>query len=645
MHAERVRGLRLPQKTHWTTIHALHREHCCRPHRLGWLHWPQGMADCCTCAETGCWQNLQMTSCPSSGAPQWVQAMMFGGCMGAKSSSTDLVVAGCLAQAARTLARAPLEQAVRDPGFTPRARDLGALVELLAGDETTAKHVERALARLGTGAVEPLVARIESARPPLRPRLVRCLGRFATDASARTALLAALADADPKTRRNAAIALGHAAGGEVEAALLAAWNADPRPEMRRTIAASLGKMGSARSAALLGEAARSDDAELARIATRAHMMVDRTATRAERGRLDATRTPPSPVDVVVLARAGLEGMLAEELAGIAAVTDVRAVAPGRVRGRLAGPLSALFAARTMLGVRFPLPAEWVTDTSSLEQAVAHAVTSDAARMVLSTWTVGPVRYRIAWAGGGHRRAVTWNVARAVGQRAPELVNDPTASLWELVIETRGGASAARDRPPPARDRTVEASLAPRALDDPRFAWRRGDVPAASHPTIAAALARFAGARPDDVVWDPFVGSGAELVERALLGPARELHGTDVAERALEVARENLDAAGVAAKLERADALEAEPRGVTLVITNPPMGRRASRAAGLADVLDRFVGHAAAILVGGGRLVWVAPWPARARAAAGRAGLVLDRAVVVDMGGFDAEMQRWTKPTR
>jgi 23S rRNA G2445 N2-methylase RlmL len=563
---------------------------------------------------------------------------MMLGCMTASSSSRDLVVRGRVAQAARALPRAPLEQAVRDPGFTPRARDLGALVDLLAGDETMAKHVERAIARIGPGAVEPLVARLESARPPLRARLVRCLGRpaFASDAAARTALIAALADADAKTRRNAAVALGHASGAEVEAALLAAWDADPRPEMRRTIAASLGKVGGPRSAALLREAAASDETELARIATRASMMVDRTATRAERGRLDPARTPPAPVDVVVLARTGLEALLAEELAGVAAapVSDVRAVGQGRVRARLAGPLGALFAARTMLGVRFPLPAEWVTDTSSLEEAVARAVTSDAARAVLSTWTVGPVRYRIAWAGGGHRRALTWNVARAVAARAPELVNDPTASLWELVIDS------------PARPaRSVEASLAPRALDDPRFTWRRRDVPAASHPTIAAALARLAGGRADDVVWDPFVGSGAELVERALLGPARELRGTDVDARAIDVARENLAAAGFAATLERADALTVEPRGVTLVITNPPMGRRASRAPGLADALDRFVAHAAAVLVPGGRLVWVAPWPARARAAAAKAGLVLDRALVVDMGGFDAEMQRWTKPSR
>ncbi|HEX8795425.1 MAG TPA: HEAT repeat domain-containing protein, partial [Polyangiaceae bacterium] len=280
--------------------------------------------------------------------------------------------------------RAPLEQAVRDPGFTPRARDLEALVDLLGGDETTAKHVERAIARIGPGAAGPLVARMGSARPPLRARLARCLGRFAGEAAARTALVHALADADPKTRRNAAIALGHAAGADVEAALLAAWDADPRPEMRRTIAASLGKMGSARSAGLLREAAAAADPELARIATRASMMVDRTATRADRGRLDAARTPPAPVGVVVLARTGLEGLLAEELAGVAAVSDVRAVGGGRVRARLAGTLEALFAARTMLGVRFPLSAESVTDTSSLGDAVARAMSSEAARAVLST---------------------------------------------------------------------------------------------------------------------------------------------------------------------------------------------------------------------------------------------------------------------
>jgi hypothetical protein len=73
-----------------------------------------------------------------------------------------------------------------------------------------------------------------------------------------------------------------------------------------------------------------------------------------------------------------------------------------------------------------------------------------------------------------------------------------------------------------------------------------------------------------------------------------------------------------------------------------MGRRASRASGLAITLDRFVAHAAELLAPGGRLVWIAPWPERSRSAALAAGLRLDRARIVDMGGFDAEMQRWLK---
>lgn len=166
------------------------------------------------------------------------------------------------------------------------------------------------------------------------------------------------------------------------------------------------------------------------------------------------------------------------------------------------------------------------------------------------------------------------------------------------------------------------------------------MPAASHPTVAAALARIAAVRGDDVVWDPFVGSGAELVERALLGPYQSLIGSDIDAHALQAAKENLDAAGVEARLEQADALAHAPEGVTLVVTNPPMGRRASRTAGLADTLDGFLLHAASVLVPGGRLAWLAPWPKRARAAASRAGLKLEWARVVDMGGFDAEMQLW-----
>ena len=86
---------------------------------------------------------------------------------------------------------------------------------------------------------------------------------------------------------------------------------------------------------------------------------------------------------------------------------------------------------------------------------------------------------------------------------------------------------------------------------------------------------MAGVRVDDVVWDPFVGAGAELVERALLGRYDEMIGTDTDADALAAAKANLKAAKVArVQLTRSDARKFLPRKpVTLVLTNPPMGRR------------------------------------------------------------------------
>jgi len=542
--------------------------------------------------------------------------------------------------------RPPLEVMIADPGFTPSTRDLEALIDLLA-DDARAKNAERAIARLGPIALERLEARFQGAKPPVRGRIVRVIGRLANDRlleRAHAALADALKDSDPKTRRNAAIALGRANADGVEEVLLSAWQRDPRPEMRRSIAASLGKIGGDKALGLLrDEASRTADPEMARIAERAVMMLERTASRSEPGRLAPERHAASPTDVVALSRRGLEEILAEELAAVDAIRDVRVAGPGQVRGQLVGAMGAMFSARTMLSFSFPLPQVWRRDGESEEEAIGRCIASHEARAIFANWTVGSVRYRIAWAGGGHKRAATWAVAQAVARRAKDLVNDPTASLWEIVIDGTSAATPQRGQTKAGtKGRLYDVTIAPRALADPRFAWRIGDVPAASHPTVAAALARLGGLRDDDVVWDPFVGSAAELVERALLGPYRALLGSDSDARALAIAADNLAAAHVAAHLEGADALVHSPPGVTLIVTNPPMGRRASRVAGLADELDRFVEHAASVLTLGGRLVWIAPWPARTRDAAMRAGLVLDRAYLIDMGGFEAEMQRWLK---
>jgi tRNA G10 N-methylase Trm11 len=95
-------------------------------------------------------------------------------------------------------------------------------------------------------------------------------------------------------------------------------------------------------------------------------------------------------------------------------------------------------------------------------------------------------------------------------------------------------------------------------------------------------------------------------------------------------------------LRTGDATELEPEGVTLIITNPPMGRRLLRDRSLGALLDAFVAHAGRVLVPGGRLVWLSPLPERTRAAARAARLDAPPGPSVDMGGFEAELQTLKK---
>ena len=231
---------------------------------------------------------------------------------------------------------------------------------------------------------------------------------------------------------------------------------------------------------------------------------------------------------------------------------------------------------------------------------------------------------MSWTSAGHRRGLTWALDRALRARTSAIINDSRAARWTL-------------RAPP--DAEGELLLVPRFLQDPRFAYRVADVPAASHPTIAAALARVAGVEPDEIVWDPFVGSGLELIERARLGPARELWGSDIDARALTAARQNLEAAGIAtAKLVERSALEFVPPAPSLIITNPPMGRRVARDGSVGELLEAFVRHAAKVLRPSGRLVWLSPLARRTERVARSVGLEVEIGPDVDLGGFSAQVQ-------
>jgi 23S rRNA G2445 N2-methylase RlmL len=545
--------------------------------------------------------------------------------------------------AASTLADVPTKRspaellaAIETPSFTPGARDIGPLCELLAGaDDISAEAALRALVRAPEAASKAARERFDTTEGIARPRLCDLVGRIALqgeEPELRVWLEERLADSVAIVRRRAARSLGKIGRPESEAPLLAALACEEGGPEKKAVAEALGKIGGQDSSSALAALA-SEPGELGRVAGEAEARLQRVQARAVPTVIDPDAVPRRRIRLLLHVRAGLEELLVSELAeGMRAETAGR----GRVTVELAGPLARLWRARTFLHFGFPLRAEKVVAADGgdgVEMAVVRALTSDTAREILTTFTRGPIRWRLEWGAGGHRRAATLRVARAVAERCPELVNDPREAPWEAVVHE--GPSA------------VTVELWPRGLEDPRFTWRVRTVPAASHPTIAAALALVAGARAGDVVWDPFVGAGAELVERARLGSYSELFGTDTDADALSAARANLATAKVRrVRLVEADARTFDPgRPVSLVITNPPMGRRAIVAGSrtgelLVEVLKRAVEN----LTPDGRIVWMSPLPSLTARAAKQLGLVATQRLQVDMGGFDVELQAFARAT-
>lgn len=549
-----------------------------------------------------------------------------------------------------------LVAAIARPGFTPSARDAGALVRILEGDspsDATARDAARALASLGDAGRVAILPRLEQTIDDgAATRLIGALGALgrAGDPRATDALVAQVGAASARRRRAAIVALGKLGGdaarrglggdatSAARAAILARWDAGGHDAAeRRALTEALGKLGGAEAARRLEALDATGDAELTRRRERALLMTRRDQLRVlapdARPDADAGAARASAIDGDVAVpptrmtwscRRGLGPLLANELSGLGyAILERR---PDAIVTSFAGPLRAAGAARlwTHLGLHAPL------GEGALATAVPAAICAPAVRELLIAQTRGTVRWRLELASGGRRRALIWQIAREVARRAPELLNEPADTTWTLVVD-----EAAR-----------LLLLRPRRLEDRRFAWRRADVPAASHPTVAAAVAALAEPRGGERVWDPFAGSGSELIECARHAAARDLAplallGTDLDEAALAAAATNAAAAGVPMRLERADARAHRPGALELIATNPPLGARLRGDAGqlLCDALPGF----AATLRRGGRLVWITPAPKRTSPVAEAAGLVLERAFDLDLGGLRARLERWSKP--
>ncbi|NJK90720.1 MAG: methyltransferase domain-containing protein [Blastochloris sp.] len=200
------------------------------------------------------------------------------------------------------------------------------------------------------------------------------------------------------------------------------------------------------------------------------------------------------------------------------------------------------------------------------EELAGVVVSPLSQKLFHTFTEGPIRYRFSYIRGEPARGLVQSVVDQAFAWAPGLLNDARQAPWALEVYPR--------------PKGWSLELRPRWSRDPRLHYRVQDVPAASHPPLAAAMARLAGACHGASVWDPFCGSGLELIECALRGGVSRLIGTDLSGEAIEAARSNLVAAGLAGlnyALHVADFRDVVSQGylgpatLDVVISNPPWG--------------------------------------------------------------------------
>ncbi len=443
-----------------------------------------------------------------------------------------------------------------------------------------------------------------------------------------------LRDPEEKIRRYAMAAIPKiGASADDEAELLSLATATASERERKHLSQTLGRIG---GVATLKAIKRGAGALLPQM----RQKVEASVARAERPgtiRMDALLSDVAELRVHLRGRRGLEQFVREEVEQCPRTQKkfrVVQVSNGLVVLRPEAAFSAgdIYALRCFSSAGFVLGEVSCPSNARMIEALAQAITSPTAQRIFKTFTDGSMRYRLEFIGKGHQRAAVRAVANAAYARCPEILNDARSATWSVNIHPAGRMAS-----------LVE--LLPKFSPDPRYNYRRRDVPAASHPPLAACMARLAGRANDEIVWDPFCGSGLELIERALLGGVKKLICSDRSADAIVIARENFESAKMRALSAQfaccdfRDYAMIEGMGAniaTLIITNPPMGRRVP-IRDLRGLIEDLFSVAATVLKPGGRLVLanpvsIIPPPA----------LRLQFRQVIDLGGFDVRLEKYVK---
>ena len=272
------------------------------------------------------------------------------------------------------------------------------------------------------------------------------------------------------------------------------------------------------------------------------------------------------------------------------------------------------------------------------ETIAASIASDRCEGLMAALTHGgaALRYRLSLPQASPLGVES--VAKRAFTLNPRILNDPRSSCW--AIDARLGSRSGKDG---AEPEVASVELQPRPARNPRLAYQTATFYAGAHPPLAAAMARLGGRQPKEVVWDPFCGTAMELIESVIASDGvAQLVGSDIDAAAIDVAEANLAAArrsGIVPEATKAtwlacDFREAADRApellrsgcVSLVISNPPLGRRV-KVRNLHKLHSDLFRASTLALRSGGRLVTINPLRIRPDSP----GLRLESRRTVDLG--------------
>lgn len=481
--------------------------------------------------------------------------------------------------------------------------------------------------RIGT-----LLREAAKAEPRTRREIVANLAEVAgSDATGESfaRILFLLDDDDAIVRRRVIEEIGKSQWSMALSSLKKSWDKDRDPTNKKSLMTALSKHGDGDVANLIA-AYDAPDPVSQKVKDKALLLLKRTTTRPgatvkASEQYDWSVSPGDQVTLSLHCRSGTESYLS------AALTKRKITpktSPGLCRVTLHDPLKSLFDIRLFVDFGLSLFCE----VKTLEEAAELACKNKGWTQALQKFTRGPVRFRldISDEGVGKQNAKRFALIQIFASLQPEWINDTRETAWDISLKAAAGGFV------------VEAQ--PKQWADPRFTYCRSAVAGASHPTLAALLASLTETQAGDLVWDPFAGGAVELIEVAKQEPKAKLYGTDINETALASARENIAAAGMGGNitLSRTDAATWKPPGkVSVVVTNPPMGKRVP-VKDLGGLIERVLMNAHSHLGKNGKIILFSPLPKVSSALLLRLGMKQDISQTVDLGGFHVELQRFVK---